>query len=68
MLDAAREYDQMIRALQAFAVETGLESQQTVDMWNEMFPNYTPFRRELDLYETDTRDTGGRNVGRPCGL
>jgi hypothetical protein len=58
MLKAARAYDQMIRSLQDFAVETGLESRQTVDMWNEMFPNYTPFQRDLDLYETDAGGTG----------
>jgi hypothetical protein len=58
MLKAARAYDQMIRSLQDFAVETGQESRQMVDMWNEMFPNYTPFQRDLDLYETDAAGTG----------
>lgn len=51
MLEAAEAYTRMIRGLQNFAVESGLESHETVDRWNKMFPNYVPFRRDLDVEE-----------------
>ena len=51
MLRAAEAYTTMIRGLQEFAVESGLESRETIDRWNRMFPNYVPFRRDLDVEE-----------------
>ena len=51
VLEARGVYRDMIRNLQAFAVERGLEKQETIDSWNEKFPNYTPFNRDLDLDE-----------------
>lgn len=51
LLEAEQVYRQMISDLQQFAVERGLEKQQTIDNWNEKFPFYTPFNRELNLEE-----------------
>lgn len=51
LLEAKDVYRQMISDLQTYAVERGLEKQETIDSWNEKFPNYTPFNRELDLDE-----------------
>lgn len=51
LLEAKEVYRQMIRDLQRYAVEQGLEKQETIDVWNEKFPNYTPFNRDLDLDE-----------------
>ena len=59
VVQAARLYDDMMHALQDYAVETGLESRQTVEYWrNNLFPNYVPFRRVLDL-----EATGGTGAG-----
>lgn len=51
LLAAEEVYRQMVRDLQQFAVERGLEKQQTIDNWNDKFPFYTPFNRELNLEE-----------------
>lgn len=51
LLAARRVYRQMITDLQNYAVEQGLEKQETIDTWNEKFPNYAPFNRDLDLDE-----------------
>jgi hypothetical protein len=49
--EAEKIYRDSIKAIQDFAVERGLEKRETIDAWNEIFPNYTPFNRELDLEE-----------------
>lgn len=51
LLAAQKEYRKMIADMQAFAVDRGLETQETIDSWNKKFPNYTPFNRELDIQE-----------------
>ena len=51
LLEARGVYRKMIADLQAYAVEQGLEKQATIDTWNEKFPNYAPFNRDLDLDE-----------------
>lgn len=51
VLEANEVYRQMIKDLQNYAVEMGLEKQATIDVWNDKFPNYTPFNRDLDLDE-----------------
>lgn len=51
LLEARDIYRQMIKDLQNYAVEQGLEKQETIDTWNEKFPNYAPFNRDLDLDE-----------------
>lgn len=51
LLEARDVYRKMIADLQAYAVTQGLEKQETIDTWNEKFPNYAPFNRDLDLDE-----------------
>lgn len=51
LIEARKIYRQMIADLQNFAVAQGLEKQETVDRWNEKFPNYTPFNRKLNTEE-----------------
>lgn len=51
LLEAEGVYRQMIADLQSFAVDRGLETQQTIDNWNKKFPYYAPFNRELNLEE-----------------
>lgn len=51
LLEARSVYRKMITDLQNYAVAQGLETQATIDTWNEKFANYTPFNRDLDLDE-----------------
>ena len=51
LLAAEEVYRDMIKDLQRFAVERGLEKQETIDKWNDKFLFYTPFNRELNLEE-----------------
>lgn len=48
---ANKVYRKMIADLQDYAVEQGLEKKDKIDTWRAMFPNYTPFNRDLDLDE-----------------
>lgn len=57
LLEAEQLYRDMIKDLQRFAVERGLEKQETIDKWNEKFPFYTPFNRELNLDENTSIGT-----------
>jgi len=57
LLEAEHVYRQMIRDLQIFAVDRGIEKQETIDAWNKKFPNYAPLRREMDLEENVTIGT-----------
>ena len=59
MIGAARLYDAMNKGLRKFAVETGLESADTIAAWEAMFPNYTPFRRSLDIEDLGANGVGG---------
>jgi len=47
--EAAAIYDSVTRSLQQYAVAAGLETQDTIDAWNNLFPTYAPLHRELDI-------------------
>ena len=56
--EAGRLYNKMIAGLQQYAVERGLEDQDTINAWQNVFPNYAPFNRDLDLVSTFYRFPG----------
>ncbi len=49
----AKEVDAIVRRTQEVVVEGGLETQETVDVWNQLYPNYVPLKRaDLDYVNT----------------
>ncbi|MBK8359356.1 MAG: hypothetical protein IPL15_10395 [Comamonadaceae bacterium] len=59
---AGAAYNQMIAGLQRYAVDRGLESQTTIDAWQNVFPNYAPFNRDLDLVSTFSTGSQGAST------
>ena len=56
--DAAKLVDDMILGTQRLLVESGLETQETIDTWNKTYKYYVPlFRAGLD-YSTTGRSSG----------
>lgn len=64
--EAAKQFDAMITGLQNYAVERGLESADTIAAWRNVFPNYAPFYRDLDL--SDTFSTGAQGYSTRSGV
>jgi len=60
--EAGRLYNQMIAGLQQYAVERGLEDQDTINAWQNVFPNYAPFNRDLDLVSTFSTGSQGASA------
>jgi len=55
----AKDIDGIIRKTQQILVDTGQETQDTINGWNKRFPNYVPLHRdELDYVETGAKGTG----------
>jgi hypothetical protein len=49
----AKEVDAIVRRTQEVVVEGGLETQETIDVWNRLYPNYVPLKRaDLDYVNT----------------
>lgn len=63
LLEAEAVYRRMISELQDFAVDRGLEKQETIDNWNKKFPFYTPFNRELNLEENNSIGSAPGSAG-----
>ena len=63
---AAKTYDDMIHALQDYAVERGLESADTIRVWRQTFKNYVPFYRDLGL--EDSFSTGAQGYSTRSGV
>lgn len=60
--EAGRLYNKMIAGLQQYAVERGLEDQDTINAWQNVFPNYAPFNRDLDLVSTFSTGSQGASA------
>ena len=57
--EAAKGIDAIIKKTQQILVDTGQETQDTINGWNKRFPNYVPLHRdELDYVETGAKGTG----------
>lgn len=59
---AGADYNTMIAGLQKYAVDRGLESQDTINAWQNVFPNYAPFNRDLDLVSTFSTGSQGAST------
>ena len=59
---AGKAYNEMIEGLQKYAVDRGLESQDTINAWQNVFPNYAPFNRDLDLVSTFSTGSQGAST------
>jgi hypothetical protein len=62
----AKEVDAIVRRTQEVVVEGGLETQETVDIWNQTYPNYVPLKRaDLDYVNTGSGVAKGIQVKGP---
>ena len=51
--------NELIRKTQKVLVDTGQETQETIDIWNKAYKHYVPlFREDLDYVETGAKGTG----------
>ena len=49
----AKDVDSIVRGTQEVVLEGGLETQETIDTWNKIYPNYVPLKRaDLDYVHT----------------
>jgi hypothetical protein len=54
-----KKVDQIILNTQQILVETGQETQETIDSWNKAYKHYVPlFREDLDYVNTGAKGTG----------
>lgn len=54
-----KKVDEIIRKTQKILVDTGQETQETIDSWNKAYKHYVPlFREDLDYVDTGARGTG----------
>jgi hypothetical protein len=56
--DLAKRVDKIVQGTQKILVDTGQESQQTVDSWNKALQNYVPLKREEGEYDITKIGTG----------
>ena len=62
----AKEVDAIVRRTQEVVVEGGLETQETIDVWNQLYPNYVPLKRaDLDYVNTGSGVAKGIQVKGP---
>jgi len=63
VIAAAKVYREAIHGIQDYAVKSGLQKQEVIDVWNKQNPNYVPFIRELGDKEDYTVGMGGGGSG-----
>lgn len=55
----AKTVDNIIKKTQKVLVDTGQETQETIDNWNKAYKHYVPlFREDLDYVDTGAKGTG----------
>jgi hypothetical protein len=47
----AKKIDEIVDGTQEVLIETGQESQETIDAWRKALPNYVPLQREEAEYD-----------------
>jgi len=62
----AADIDAIVRKTQEVVVDGGLETQETIDVWNKTYPNYVPLKRaDLDYVNTGSGVGPGLQVKGP---
>jgi hypothetical protein len=62
----AKEVDAIVKRTQEVVIDGGLETQETVDIWNQTYPNYVPLKRaDLDYVNTGSGVAKGIQVKGP---